>query len=722
MEDLDAADLDLVKEWFKTYYGPSNAVLVLAGDIDAKTAREKANLYFGDIPAGPPLNKMHSWVAKRHEEKRDSMQDRAPQPLVIKVWNTPPAGNPATEYLALASHILTSGKNSRLYKRLVHEEQLSTTVESFVGKRLIASQFTIEADAKDGVSLSRIEAIIDEEIKKFIKKGPTEKELQRIKFRQMAAFVRGAERVGGFGGKSDILAHGEVYFGDPEYYRKSFETMQSATPSMIREAAEQWLSDGAYVLNITPYPHYKPATEGADRGQIPENDGTVSLSLPPLERATLSNGLKVILASRHQTPVVSMELQFDGGFAGRLGKPGLPSLTMAMLDEGTTDKTSLELAAELAAIGTHLGIYNDYDISSIYLDSLKVTIDQSLAIMSDVLTHPAFREADLERLRSNRLDDIEQDKSSPQSIAWRILPKLLYGPDHAYSTPWSGRGTLSTISALSREDLIEYWKTWIRPDNGTLIVTGDTSMEELLPKLENALSHWQAPTTALPNKKVVDVPNPSKATVYLIDYPDASQSTIVASQLVMPVNDEKALAFNLMNDVIGGQFTSRLNMNLREDKHWAYGAYSYTHTLRGQRPYIASAAVQTDKTAESMAEILKEYRNYVSKKPATNEEMALVKTHRINQLPGRYETNDALLNTISSLVKYGLPDSHMYNYASRVENTDEETIRKMAKTSLHPDHFTWLVIGDLSKIKKDIEKLNISNVVVLDRDGHPVAQ
>lgn len=721
MEDLDAADLDLVKTWFKTYYGPSNAVLVLAGDIDVQTAREKINTYFGDIPAGPPLTKMGSWVAKRTEEKRDSMQDRVPQARLVKIWNTDSSRRSSDlEYLALASDVLAGGKNSRLYKRLVHDEQLATFVNAFVYDRMLAGQFAIIADVKDGVSLFHLESIIDEEMEKFIKKGPTKTELQRIKFSHAAAFVRGTERVGGIGGKSDILAHGEVYFGDPEHYRKSFDIMQSATSAMIRAAAKKWLSDGVYVLEISPYPAYEQAEKGADRSQMPESDGNVSLALPPVNRTILSNGLKVVLASRHQTPVVSMELQFDGGFSGRLGKPGLPNLTMAMLDEGTTGKTSLELADELETIGTTLSVGNNFDTSSLYLNSLKVTLNQSLAIMSDVLTNPAFRETDLERLRGNMLDGINQEKNSPRSIGSRILPKLLYGSGHAYDTPWSGSGTLDSVSAISRKDLIEYWKTWMRPDNGTLIVTGDITMEALLPELEKAFSHWQAPNESLPEKTIGEVPSPSKATVYLVDYPEASQSSIIAAQLVMSVNDEHALAFGLANDVIGGQFTSRLNLNLREDKHWAYGAFSYSRNARGQRPYMALASVQTDKTDASMVEMLKEYREYTSKKLASNEELALVKTNRINQQPGHYETNAALLGSISTLVQYSLPDSYMYDYANRVKNIDNEKIRAIAKTTLYSDHFTWLVIGDLSKIREGIEKLNIGRVVVLDRDGNPV--
>ena len=720
MGELDAANLDLVKDWFRTYYGPSNAVLVLAGDIDVATAREKVNHYFGDIPAGPPLSRMDSWIARRTEEKRDLMQDRVPQAQILKVWNVAPADSMDSEYLSLVADVLAGGKNSRLYKRLVHDQQLATSVSAFVYARMLAGQFIIVANARDGVDLSRIETVIDEELKQFLKNGPDKKELQRIKFSQAAEFVRGTERVGGLGGKSDILAHGEVYFGDPGHYLTSFDVMQDATPAMLRDAANRWLDSGAYVLNVIPFPDHEHAATGADRSELPPLGSSPRVSLPAIERATLSNGLRVVLAPRHQTPVVSMELLFDGGLSGRLGKPGLPGLTMAMLDEGTASKTSLELAEELEIIGTSLSTGNDFDTSSVYMDCLKVTLDQSLAIMADILTRPAFRETDLERLRGNMLNAVRQEQASPASVASRILPKLLYGPGHAYNTPWSGSGDLDTIASLSRDDLVTYWKTWIRPDNGTLIVTGDTTMEELLPRLERVLSHWQAPATPMPAKSIAGVPGPDKARVYLVDYPGVSQSTIIASQLIMPVNDANALAFSLLNDVIGGQFTSRLNMNLREDKHWAYGARSYVRSTRGQRPYLATAAVQIDKTSEAMMEILREFQGSVGKKPVTDKELDLVRIGRINKLPAAYETNDALLDSISGLVKYNLPDSYLYNYADRVKNTGNDVIRKTARATLRPDRLVWLVVGDLSKIKAGIERLNIGPVIVLNKDGNPV--
>ena len=720
MEDLDAAGLDLVKEWFSTYYGPTNAVLVLSGDIDTATAREKVQKYFGDIPAGKPLNKLDVWIAKRGEEKRDTMQDRVPQARLMKVWNVAQTGTVDAEHLSLAVDVLGGGRNSRLYRRLVIEDQLATNAGAFMYDRLLAGQVMISADARPGVSLEDIEAVIDEELNKFLKEGATWEELNRIRFSQAAGFVRGTERVGGFGGKSDILARGEVLHGDPGFYQKSFDMMKAATPESIRKSSVRWLSDGAYVLEITPFPEYTHASTGADRSKVPAAGDQVELSLPELERGVLNNGLKVVLASRPQTPVVQMEMQFNAGLSARGNKPGLPGLTMAMLDEGTTSRDNLKIASDLENLGTSLSSGNDLDTSSIYLNTLTVSLDPSLEILADLLVNPTFEDDNLQRVRSNLMDGIRQEKSAPTSIIRRVLPELLYGDGHAYDTPWSGSGTVSSVEQLDRDDLVDFWKTWLRPDNATLIVTGDVTMDELLPKLNKALAEWHTPATPLPAKTVATVEQQKKARVFLVDYPAAGQSVIVASQLVMPSKDPNTLSFNLMNDIIGGQFTARVNMNLREDKGWAYGASSYAKSARGQRPYIVSSSVQSDKTGPAMAEILKEYQNFVGGKPATEAELDLVQRNRTRQLPGSYETNNALRSSISSLIEYDLPDAYLYNYAQRVEAVDLPEIQAIAKEYLTPEAFTWVVAGDVKKIRPQIEKLGLGEIVVLDRTGKPV--
>ncbi len=720
MEDLDAASLEQVKEWFKTYYGPSNAVLVLSGDIDLATAKEKVARYFGDIPGGVPLSKLSSWIAKRTEDKFDSMQDRVPQPRLIKAWNVAESGTLDATYLALLSDILGNGRNSRLYKRLVLQDEIATDAGAFIYDRLLAGQIIAYADARPGVSMETLNKAITEELDELLKNGPTQEELNRVRFSQFASFVRGTERLGGFGGKSDILANGEVLHGDPAYYQKSFATMKTATPENLRSAGNTWLSSGAYNLEITPFPELSHSEEGADRSAVPEAGDQVEVSLPPLEKATLDNGLKVILASRPQTPVVQMQVLFDAGLAARDGKPGLPNLTMSMLDEGTTSRTNLQLAEELENLGTGLSTGNTLDSSSITMDALTVSLLPSLEILTDILEHPAFKAEDLNRVRSNLIEGIRQEQSTPTKIIGRLLPELLYGKDHAYTTPWSGSGNLESVEKLTRDDLLSFWKTWLRPDNATLIVTGDATMEQLLPMLQQTLGKWKAPQEPLPKKELATVTPADKTKVYLVNFPAAGQSVIVGSQLTAPSNNPEALSFNLVNDIIGGQFTARVNMNLREDKGWAYGANSYAKSAQGQRAYLVTTSVQADQTGPAVQEILREYQEFIDAKPATEAELNLVKRNNIRALPGNYETNNALLGSIRSIVEFGLPESNLYDYAQRVEAVDLAKVQQIAKQKLNPDHFTWLIAGDLDKIRPQIEKLNLGEIVVLDKDGQPV--
>ncbi len=381
MEDLNAATLDDVHQWFKDYYGAANAVLVLAGDIDVETAKEKVTKYFADIGPGKPLKKQEAWVAKRNETKRATMEDRVPAARVYKVWNTAQMGTADSEYLELFADILANGKNSRLYERLVYEEQIASSVGAFQYGRTLAGQFMITADAKAGVELEQIEAIINEELERLINEGPTQAELQRTKFSNTANFVRRAEKVGGFGGKSDILASGAVYHDNPGFYAQEMEWTKQATVSDVQNAAQQWLSSGDFVLNVVPQPNYTAQETDADRSELPNVGDLPQLELPEVEQFTLSNGLDVYLAQRTDTPTIEMSLVFDSGYASDVGgKLGTASYTMSMLKEGTESLSSLELSERLESLGTNLNASASLDSSRISMDTLSVNFAESLGV------------------------------------------------------------------------------------------------------------------------------------------------------------------------------------------------------------------------------------------------------------------------------------------------------------------------------------------------------
>ena len=717
MEDLNAASLEDVQEWFKAYYGPSNAVLVVAGDIDPKVVMEKVTRYFGDIPAGPPLAKLDVDIAKRTGVERQTMQDRVPQARIYKVWNVPQTGSADGDYLDLVSDVLSAGKTSRLYKRLVYDEQIATDVAAYVDLKEIGGQFVIQATARPGQDLTKVEKAIDEELARFQAEGPTAKELERIKTQYFARFVRGSERIGGFGGKSDILATSQVYSGSPDAYKITLSRIQEATADNLQKVAKDWLSDGVYILEVHPFPKYSTIKTDVDRSKLPTAGSPPKAEFPALSKASLSNGLKVVLAERHNIPVVNFNLMIDAGYAAdQFAIPGTASLAMNMLDEGTAKRDSLQISDDLAALGAQLGSGSNLDVSNVTLSALKKNLDASLEIYADVILNPSFPEQDFQRLKQQQLAGIQREKVTPVQIALRVFPRLLYGPEHAYGAPLTGSGFESTISKLTREDLVKFHQTWFKPNNATLVVVGDTTLAEIGPKLEALFAGWKP--GAAPTKNISEKPQPAKSVIYLMDRPGSEQSVIFAGHLAPPKANPDEIAIETMNNVLGGLFSSRVNMNLREGKHWSYGAQTIIWNARGQRPFFALAPIQGDKTRESMEEISKELTDIAGARPVTAEELANAQNSQTLELPGSWETMQGIGRSIADLVRYGLPDDYYATYPDKVRALTTADLANAAKKTVLPQNVVWVVVGDRAKIEAGIRQLGFGEVRLIDADGN----
>ena len=716
MADLDAASMKDVQEWFKTYYGPSNVVLVLAGDIDVKTAREKVTKYFGDIPSGPPVAHQQVWVAKMSGTHRQVVQDRVPQARIYKLWNIPEYGSAEADYLDLAADCLSNGKSSRFYKRLVYEDQIATDAVAFTDSREIGGQFYVRSTARPGQSISQVEKELDEELARFLKEGPTAAELQRVKAQYEAELTRGIERIGGFGGKSDRLAQSQVYRGAPDAYKISLKRVQLATAEDLRAAAQKWLSDGVYILEVDPFPEYKTAATGADRSKAPDVGTPPELKLPKLQRATLSNGLKVILAERHAVPLVDFTLASDAGFASDAGTlAGTANLAMQVLTDGTQTRNTLQISDELETLGATLRGSSNLDLSFVSLSALTTKLDPSLDLFADVVLHPSYPENEVKREQKLVLAGIEREQNSPATLAMRVLPGLLYGASHPYGNPLTGSGTQESVSKLTREDLVKFHETWLRPNNSTLIVVGDTTLKEVTPKLEKLLGGWKG--GKVPAKNLKTVPVATKSAVYLIDKPGALQSVIIAGVVAPPRETPQDIAIEAMNNSLGGTFGARLNMNLREDKHWSYGVRSVVRDARSQRPFYAVAPVQTDKTKEALVEMNKEFRGIVGDHPVSADELAKIQANETLKLPGSRETLDSLGQTIVDLVQFGLPDDYYETYAGRVHALKTDDVNAAAKEVVRPDNFIWIVVGDRAKIEAGVRELNLGEFQLMDVNG-----
>ena len=564
-----------------------------------------------------------------------------------------------------------------------------------------------------------VERAIDEELARLLAAGPTVAELQRVKTVARAGFIRGVERIGGYGGKSDVLAQGAVFAGDPEFYQARMRRIAAATPAQIRAAGSRWLSDGVYTLEVLPFPEYRTADAGADRSALPPLGAPAEAGFPEIERDTLANGLTILLVRRPSIPQVQFDLLLDAGYAAdQFGVPGTASLAMAMLDEGTRTRSAIRISDELAGLGAGLGAGSSLDVSAVSLEALREHLDASLAVYADVILNPAFPQADFERLKRQRLAQIRREKAEPVGMALRVLPRLLYGEGHAYANPWTGSGTEASTERITRDDLIKFHRTWFKPDHATMIVVGATTMDEIRPRLERSFAGWRRGD--VPRKNIAPVESPARPVVYLMDRPEAVQSLILAGDLAPPKANPMEPSIETMNTVLGGTFTSRINMNLREDKHWSYGAFTFFRDARGQRPFVVYAPVQTDKTAEALTELGKELQGMVGGRPASRDELERAIASLTLTLPGAWETMDGVSATMADMVAYGLDDRYYDTYAERVRAQTVDSVTAAARAAIQPDRLVWVVVGDRSRIEAPIRALNLGEIRLIDADGNPL--
>lgn len=718
MEDLNAASLEDVQDWFRSYYGTANAVVAVAGDINPQEVYQKVLHYFGDIPSGPTVERQEVNIPDHPYDTYQVFQDRVPEARVLFAWNTPPFGEREDVYFDLIASILSNGKNSRLYKRLVYEDQIASSAQAFEYSKEIASNFITYANVKPGGDVDHVQQVMLEEIGKLVAEGPTEAELTRVKADYFADFIKGMERIGGFGGVSDILASNETYHGDADYYKTILEYVEKATTADLKAAAQKWLTKGKHIMVCKPFPEYSVAATGADRSQLPALGAPKTSKFPELQRAELSNGLKIVLARRTGVPTVVMNLMFDAGYkTDFLSSPGTAALSMDLLDEGTKDLTSLQINEKLQLLGASLSTGSNQDISNVYMNTLKPSMDASMALFADVLLNPAFPQKEFDRLQSEQINDIKGEKSQPITMALRVMNKYLYGEGHPYSNPYTGSGYENTVQALTREDAVKFYDTWLRPNNATLVVTGDVSMEELRQMVGKYFGKWKE--GKVPAVTFTAPKTGSKNTLYLLDRPESQQSVIIAGHLTGKYGDMPEIAVDQMVNILGGDFTSRINMNLREDKHWSYGASGFVMGARQERPFIVYAPVQTDKTAESVLEVRKELSEFVSTNPATAAELEKVKTNEVLKLPGQWETNAAVAGSVANLVRYGLPDDYYQQYDANVRNLSLEQVRAVSSQVVRPGEVNWFMVGDRAKIIENLDQLGFDQIIEIDADGNP---
>ncbi|KFL46495.1 putative Zn-dependent peptidase [Sphingobium sp. ba1] len=734
MADLNAASLADVQMWFKTHYGPNNAVLVLAGDIDMATAKKKVERWFGNIPAGPPPQDVDATVPTLDKDVEKLMKDNVAATRLYRNWVVPGVNSADLPALDLALSVFGGLGSSRLYTTLVRDEKVAVGVKANVQPFEKLSIAEITVDVKPGEDAVAVGKRLDQLLADYLAKGPSADEVQRAATQRVAGTISGLEQVGGFSGKAVTLAEGAVYSDDPATYKKDLAAYAAATPAQVTEAARKWLgrpvfrltvapgertaADNALAGNATMQPAYfrdpdAPAPTAATPPKPtkiaePPIEPVADLDFPPFEHAKLSNGIPVVFARRATVPTVRVSVAFDAGNAADdRTKLGTAALTTALLDEGTKTRSSLTIAQEQERLGAAVSAGNSMDRTTVGLFALKPNLDASLGLLADVVRNPAFAPAEVERLRGQMLTRIAAEKTEPMAIAQRMLPPLLYGTAHPYGIPFTGSGTESGVKAVTRADLVAFHDGWLRPDNAKIFVTGDTTLAELLPLLEKRFGDWKAPVAAKGTKLFRMDRMARPARIILIDKPQSPQSMILAGVLTAKKGTDNPVTLQSANEVLGGSTTSRLTMDLRETKGWAYGAGTALPGVKDTIPLLVYAPVQSDKTGESIIAARQDIKDFLTTKGTTQAERDQTINGQILSLPGSFETSSDLLGAMMRNDLIGRADDFYETLPKIYRAMTAADFDKAAREAINADGLIWVVVGDAKLVRPQLDAVGL---------------
>jgi zinc protease len=732
MADLDAASLADVRQWFTDHYGPNNVVLALSGDVDAATARPLVEKWFGKIPRGPEVKPVTAAPVTLPAPKSREMTDRVPVTRLTRSWSGPGLNDPDATALEVGMTILGGLASSRLDNALVRGSELAVAVTASAQTFEQVSFLQTTMDVKPGVDRKQAEAAFDKVTADFLAQGPTEDEVRRAVMSAISGEIGGLEVVGGMSGKGATLAEGELYSGDPAKYKEELARMAALTPAEVKAAMQRWLGRPAFTLDVlpgertesgetmggwgdeagqavtpdakTPAPKLAPAPKIAPPPVAPIAD----LDFPTVEHATLSNGIPVALARRTAIPKLVFSIAFDAGFAAdSLDTPGTQALMLSALEEGTQSRDATRIAEEQERLGASINTSGSLDRSNVAMSALTANLAPSLALLSDIVLHPAFRPEDVARVQRQQLTSLQQANATPQALAQRTLDGLLFGA-HPYAQPSDGLGTADAVAALTPEALRAAHAKWLRPDLAKITVVGDITMAQLKPLLETAFGGWKAPAAPAPRKALDAAVPRAQPRVVVLDRPGSPQSYIAGGRtLAITGKTQGTEALNLANDVLGGGFLSRLNGDLREDKGWSYGVYSAVTRPVGPRTLLVMAPVQTDKTGPSIAAIIQDMTAFPGKAPVTPVELQRVTEGAIRSMPNAYQTNGSVLGAIENNDRLGRPDDYYETLASTYRKLGSPEIEAAARQFLQPDGMTIVVVGDRKAIEPQLKGLNL---------------
>lgn len=747
-EDIQAVKLDDVNRFFRQFYAPNNASLAIVGDFEPAQAKALIEKYFGTLKRGPAVPAVETETPAITAERRRVVTAPVELPRVYMAWLSPPIFKPGDADADIVASVLGSGRSSRLYRTLVYEKQIAQDVSAFQQSLVLGSVFQIEATARPGHTVEELEQAIDEELALLKMQAPDIREIERSRNTIETYMIGGLERLGGFGGVSDRLNSYNHYLGTPDYFDKDIQRYRAVTPASVQAFAREYLTEsGRVVMHVLPGEAEAPAAqdspsavqsvtpapavsqevataggaggEGASinddepwRFEMPTPGPARLVELATPASTTLPNGLTLILNERSGVPIVAANLVFKtGSDANPLDKVGLASFVGAMLDEGTATRGALEIADEVASLGATLSTGSTMDATTVRAQSLLKNFEATLGLMADVVLRPSFPAEEIERQRMSRLSDLAQGRDDPGQVAGEVMAAALYGPRHPYG--YTETGTESSVQGLMRDDMVAFWRQHFVPGNAALVVAGDISMGALRALADKAFAGWEGSAAA---PVTLGAAETTAARVIVVDKPGSPQTLLRVAGIGAARSSPDFRALQVMNLALGGLFSSRINMNLREEHGYSYGAFSTFVFRRGAGPFVVGAGVRTDATALSVTEIFKEIGGIVAA-PMGGEELRKAKDSMVNSLPGAFETGLDAVGNFSNIFVYDLGLDYYTQYAGQVNAVTAAQALDVAQRYLVPDRLVVIAVGDRAVIEGDLTALDLGDVEFRDAQG-----
>jgi zinc protease len=734
--DVEAARLADIREFFTQYYTPNNCTIAIAGDYDPATIKPLLEKYFGPIPSGPTVDVTPVTTPPITAERRAVVTDAVQLPKVTLAWLAPPAFAPGDADAGVAAMILGSGKASRLYRELVLKQQIAQSVNCYDDSEALASNFVCEMIAKQNVTPEKLESEAEKIIDELIKNGPTAEEVDWARNKNETQMISGLQRLGGFGGIADMLNQYNQYTGDPGYLSKDLARYDAVTPASVHDLIGKTLGKdqrvvvygvpGKKVLNDVPRspddtdanvkitPSHTAEFEQAQawRATAPKPGPERALVLPKPSVFKLDNGLTVYLVERHELPIASARFVTLAGAAGNpADHPGLAGMTAAMLTEGTAKRSADEIAIRAATLGTDFSSASDSDTASLSISVLKRNLAGGLELIGESAERPAFLAKDLERIRARRLTSLLQQEDSPVELALRTGTLNLFGASSPYG--YDSLGTEDSLKAMTRDQVAGFFASHYGPKGSLLEITGDVTPEEAHRLAEDAFGKW---TSAAMPPKLPPVPALPQRKILLVDKPGSPQTALLAFGVGMERNSPDYPAVTVMNTMLGGLFSSRINMNLREAHGYTYGAFSFYWYYRGVGPFIAGAEVRTDVTAPAATELFKELEG-IHTTPLTDAELRMAKDSIIRSLPGSFESADGVNGQIQDLWTFGLPLDYYATLPTKIEAVTSADAQQAAAKYVKPDNLLVIAVGDKTKIEGGLKDLKLAPVEAWSEKG-----